>query len=204
MDKPILIVVSGLSGAGKGTLCKHLCKLRKDIKLSVSVTTRKPRRCEEEGASYFFKSCEEFEDMKKNNKLLEYAKVYDNYYGTPRDYVEECLKTNDVILEIDPQGAMQIKKNAPEALLLFIVPPTIQEQFERLKGRASETDEQLKTRLIAAKDELDMAEEYDYVIINDDLEKAVLRMKHVIESEKQRAWRRRQFIKELKESKFYD
>ena len=204
MDKSLLIVVSGISGAGKGTLCKHLCELQKDIKLSVSVTTRKPRPGEKEGENYFFISHAEFEQMIEKEKLLEYAEVYHNYYGTPKDYVNECLKTNDVILEIDPQGAMQIKKNEPNAVFLFVVTPTIQQQYERLKVRDSETEEQLKTRLTAAKSELDMADQYDYVIINDDLEKTVLDMLHIIESEKCRAWRRHQFIQELKESKFYD
>ncbi|MCK5129813.1 MAG: guanylate kinase [Clostridiales bacterium] len=204
MDKPILIVVSGLSGAGKGTMCKHLCRMQKDIKLSVSATTRKPRPREAEGVNYFYKSEEEFETMIQNKQFLEYAKVYDNYYGTPKKYVDNCLKEHDVILEIDPQGAMQIKKTAPDALYIFIVPPTIQAQYDRLKGRGSETDAQLRKRLNSARSELDMAEEYDYIIVNDNLEKAVLRMKHAIEAERSRSWRKREFIKELKESKFYD
>lgn len=202
MDKPLLIVVSGPSGAGKGTLCKRLMEMSDDIKLSVSATTRSPRDGEVHGINYFFKTKNEFEEMIKEDKFLEYAKVYDNYYGTPKDYVDACLEENDVLLEIDTQGAMMVKENAPDALFIFITPPSLKELYKRLKDRGSENVQSLQTRTGAARDEIDMAQYYDYVVINDDVEKAVLSMKNIIESEKCSIKRRREFLKNLKESEF--
>lgn len=202
MDKPLLIVVSGPSGAGKGTLCKRLLEMSDDIKLSVSATTRSPRDGEVHGINYFFKKKDEFEEMIKEDNFLEYAKVYDNYYGTPKDYVDACLEENDVLLEIDTQGAMMVKENAPDALFIFITPPSLKELYQRLKDRGSENIQSLQTRTGAARDEIDMAQYYDYVVINDDIEKAVLSMKNIIESEKCSIKRRREFLKNLKESEF--
>jgi guanylate kinase len=202
MDKPLLIVVSGPSGTGKGTVCKRLMEITDNVRLSVSATTRSPRAGEVHGINYFFKTKAEFEEMINKNKFLEYAKVYDNYYGTPNDYVDACLLENDVLLEIDTQGAMMVKENAPDALYIFIAPPSLKELHQRLKGRGSESDQSLKTRTGAARDEIDMAQYYDYVVINDNVEKAALCMKHIIESEKCSIKRRREFIKNLKESEF--
>ena len=204
MDKPLLIVVSGPSGAGKGTLVKKLVEMCGDIKLSVSATTRKPRPKEVEGKNYFFISQDEFEKMIEEDQFLEYAKAYDNYYGTPKSYVNKWLETNDVVLEIEMQGAMQVKEKAPDALLLFIAPPTLGELYKRLKGRNSETEEQLKKRTAAVRDEIDLAKYYDYIVINDEVEKATLRIKHIIEAHKCRYENKKEFLNLLKEDIIYD
>ena len=204
MDKPLLVVISGPSGAGKGTLVKRLCEINPEIKLSVSATTRAPRNGERHGKNYFFITREEFEKMIAKDKFLEYAKAYDNYYGTPKEYVDKWLETNDVVLEIEMQGAGQIKKKMPDALLIFIVPPSLSELYRRLKGRKSETDEQLKKRTDAARDELDMAVNYDYIVINDEVDKATLKIKNIIEAHKCRYDNKKDFIKVLKEETIND
>ncbi len=202
MGKPLLIVVSGPSGAGKGTLCRALAEICDNIKISVSATTRKPRKSEIHGINYFFKTENEFEEMIKKNEFLEYAKIYDNYYATPRVYVNETLKKHDVLLEIDPQGAMIVKKNAPDALFLFVVPPSLDELFTRLKARGSENEKSFKTRIGSVISELDTAVNYDYIVINDEVEKAVMCMKNIIEAEKCSTKRRREFLDNLKEGKY--
>ncbi len=204
MDKTQLIVISGPSGAGKGTLVRKLCELKKDIKLSVSATTRSPRNMEVHGENYFFITHGEFEKMIDENKFLEYAKAYDNYYGTPKEYVDKWLETNDVVLEIEMQGAMQVKKSAPDALLIFIVPPSLSELYKRLKGRKSETEEQLRKRTSAARDEIDMAINYDYIVVNDEVEKATLKIIHIIEAHKCRYENQKEFLKFLKEGDIND
>ena len=142
MSKGILVVVSGFSGAGKGTVMKRLLEKYDDYALSVSVTTRAPRPGEEDGIAYFFRSREEFEQMIREDALIEYAQYVKNYYGTPRSYVEEQLSAGrNVILEIEIQGAMKVKEKIPEALLVFVTPPTVAELEKRLKGRGTETDQ---------------------------------------------------------------
>ena len=204
MDKPLLVVISGPSGAGKSVLVKRLCEISPKIKLSVSATTRAPRNGEQHGKNYFFIAHKEFEKMIAEDKFLEHAKVYDNYYGTPKEYVDKWLETNDVVLEIEMQGALQIRKKMPEALLIFIVPPSLSELYKRLKGRKSETQEQLKKRTDAARGELGMAEHYDYIVINDEVDKATLKIKNIIEAHKCRYDNKKDFIKVLKEETIND
>ena len=154
MSKGILVVVSGFSGAGKGTVMKRLLEKYDDYALSVSVTTRAPRPGEEDGIAYFFRSREEFEQLIREDALIEYAQYVENYYGTPRSYVEEQLSAGrNVILEIEIQGAMKVKEKIPEALLVFVTPPTVAELEKRLKGRGTETDQVIADRLARAGEE---------------------------------------------------
>ena len=204
MDKPLLVVISGPSGAGKGTLVKRMCELHPEVKLSVSATTRDPRNGEKHGINYFFISKAEFEKMIEEDKFLEYAKAYDNYYGTPKEYVDKWLDTNDVVLEIEMQGARQIRQKAPDALLIFIAPPSLSELYKRLKGRKSESEEQLKKRTDAARSEIDMAKDYDYIVINDEVDKATNKIAHIIEAHKCRYENKKEFLKVLKEGNIYD
>ena len=164
--KGILIVVSGFSGAGKGTLLKSLVSKYENYQISISATTRSPREGEKEGREYFFVAKEKFEDMISKGEFMEYAQYVGNYYGTPKKYVEDRMKKGkDVILEIEIQGALQIKKNYPDALLLFVMPPSILELKNRLLNRGSETMELIESRLRRAKEEAMGIEEYDYIIV---------------------------------------
>lgn len=168
-----LIVLSGPSGAGKGTIVKELLK-RRNADLSVSCTTRAPRPGEEDGKAYFFISPEEFERREKAGDFLESARVFENRYGTPKSAVEEKLaKGRDVILEIDVQGAKQVKSRFPEARLIFIEPPSMEELSARLAGRGTETEEQLAIRTAQAEEEMSHAGEYDFRVVNDSLLEAV-------------------------------
>ena len=154
MNKGILVVVSGFSGAGKGTVMKRLMEKYDDYALSVSATTRKPRPGEEDGREYFFRTRDEFEKLIEEDALLEYARYVENYYGTPRSYVEEQLQAGrNVILEIEIQGAMKIKEKIPEALLVFVTPPTVEELERRLTGRGTETAQVIADRLARAGEE---------------------------------------------------
>ena len=174
MSKGILVVVSGFSGAGKGTVMKRLLEKYDDYALSVSVTTRAPRPGEEDGIAYFFRSREEFEQMIREDALIEYAQYVKNYYGTPRSYVEEQLSAGrNVILEIEIQGAMKVKEKIPEALLVFVTPPTVAELEKRLKGRGTETDQVIADRLARAGEEAKGMDQYDYILVNDDVEECV-------------------------------
>ncbi len=169
--KGILVVVSGFSGAGKGTLMKNLIKKYDNYALSISMTTRMPREGEMDGREYFFVSKETFEEKAKQGGLVEYACYCDNYYGTPREYVEAQLEMGkDVILEIEIQGALKIKEKFPSALLLFVMPPSANQLRERLAGRGTETQEVIDKRLRRAAEEAEGIESYDYIVINDDLE----------------------------------
>ena len=170
MSKGILVVVSGFSGAGKGTVMKRLLEKYDDYALSVSVTTRAPRPGEEDGIAYFFRSREEFEQLIREDALIEYAQYVENYYGTPRSYVEEQLSAGrNVILEIEIQGAMKVKEKIPEALLVFVTPPTVAELEKRLKGRGTETDQVIADRLARAGEEAKGMDQYDYILVNDDV-----------------------------------
>ena len=181
--KGILIVVSGFSGAGKGTLMKQLVHAYDNYALSVSMTTRKPRPGEQEGREYFFVNREEFEEKITNNGLVEYAQYCDNYYGTPREYVEKQLeKGKDVILEIEIQGALKIKEKFPTALLLFVMPPSAAELKKRLEGRGTESLEVIKKRLMRASEEAEGIENYDYIVINDKLEECDSQMHSLIQA----------------------
>ena len=179
--KGILIVVSGFSGAGKGTLMKQLVHTYDDYALSISMTTRSPRPGEEEGKEYFFVSRQEFEEKIAQNGLIEHACYCDNYYGTPRDYVEKQLeKGKDVILEIEIQGALEIKRKYPTALLLFVMPPSAAELRKRLEGRGTESPEVISKRLKRAGEEAEGIEQYDFLVINDKLEECVQQMHELI------------------------
>ena len=203
-SKGLVIVLSGFSGAGKGTIMKHLLKLHKDeYNLSISATSREKRTGEKEGREYFFKTREEFEEMIKNNELLEYTEFNGNYYGTPREYVETLVNQGkDVILEIEIDGALQVKKLYPDSLLLFVTPPTATSLKERLVGRGTETKEVIEQRLSIAYDQSFLMDKYDYLVVNDDLSKCVKRVHHTIQAERYRASRNQANIdiiqKELK------
>ena len=199
----ILIVVSGFAGSGKGTIMKSLLAQYDNYALSVSATTRGPRPGEQEGREYFFRTRDEFEQMIAQEKLIEHAEYVGNYYGTPREYVEEQLaKGKDVILEIEIQGALKIKEKFPDTLLLFVTPPTAKELKSRLIGRGTETMEIIEERLKRAAEEAEGLEHYDYLIVNDDLERCVEEVHQIIQGEHRRSFRNKKFIegmrKELK------
>lgn len=193
METPgLLIVISGPSGAGKGTLCKMLREAMPELEYSVSVTTRAPRIGEVEGVNYYYVDKATFERMIENDELLEWAKVYDNYYGTPKKKVLEHIKQGkDIILEIDIQGAMNIKKQYPQGVFIFIVPPSIKELEERITKRGTDSAETIRKRLSCASEELSYVSEYDYVIVNDTLENAIEKLKAVIIAEKCRPQRKK-------------
>lgn len=183
-QKGILFVLSGPAGVGKGTVRQKLFEQETDLKYSVSATTRKKRLGEKEGVDYFYKTKEEFEEMIERNELLEYAKYVDNYYGTPKQYVlDELAKGNDVFLEIEVQGALQVKKNFPEGVFIFLTPPSLKELKNRIVNRGTETEDVIMQRLKEAKNEIKMMENYDYVVVNDDVSKAVKKVKSIVISE---------------------
>ncbi len=199
-ERGILIVVSGFSGAGKGTIMKEIMRRYDNYALSISATTRKPRPGEEDGREYFFKTVEEFEKMIAKDELIEYARYVDNYYGTPRAYVEEQLEAGkDVILEIEIQGALKVKENFPQTLLLFVTPPTAGELRERLKGRGTETEDVIDFRMNRAKEEALGMDRYDYLLINDMVDECVEEMHQIIRGEHRRSYRNMAFIERMKE-----
>ncbi|MEE1314461.1 MAG: guanylate kinase [Faecalimonas sp.] len=196
--KGILIVVSGFAGSGKGTLMKELLKNYDNYALSVSATTRAPRPGEEDGREYFFKTREEFEKMIAKDELIEYARYVENYYGTPRAYVEKQLADGkDVVLEIEVQGAMQIKAKFPETLLLFVTPPNATILKERLVGRGTETMDVIESRMRRAGEEAELMKDYDYLIINDEVDRAVQEMHQIIVSAHQRSICNTEFIAQM-------
>ena len=197
----ILVVVSGFSGAGKGTIMKRLlAQYRNQYALSVSATTRRPREGEAHGREYFFVSVDEFESMIAKDELIEYAKYVNNYYGTPRTYVEQHLELGmDVILEIEIQGALKVKKKYPDALLLFVAPPSATELKRRLEERGTEDEAAINSRLSRAVEESVGIEEYDYYIVNDDLEECVTRVHSIIEGEHARVTRNLSTIEKMKQ-----
>ncbi len=202
--KGIIIVVSGFSGVGKGTIMKELIKRYDNYALSISATTRDPRPGEENGREYFFVSNEEFEKLINENGLIEHAGYVNHYYGTPRKYVEDKLAEGiDVILEIEIQGALQIKKQYNDAVLLFVMPPSAETLKTRLCGRGTETEEVIKGRLERAKEESLGIENYDYIVINDDLDKCVEQVNDIITAAHFDTSRNQEFIdtirKELNE-----
>jgi len=200
LKKGLLIVLSGPSGAGKGTVCKALLEKEKNLKLSISATTRKPRKNEIEGENYFFTSVDNFQNMIENNSLLEWAKVYDNYYGTPTDFVLKNLdEGKDVILEIDIQGALKIKDKFPEGVFIFIMPPSMEELKNRIKKRGTETEEEILKRFKSAYEEINFVSRYNYVVINDNIDSAVEKIKSIIIAEKCRVDRNKDLYLEIKE-----
>lgn len=179
-----LFVLSGPSGAGKGTICKRLLEETDKLDLSVSMTTRKPRVGETEGVSYFFTEKEVFQEHIKKVNLLEYAEVYGNYYGTPKTPVLDKLSRGiDVILEIDMQGALKVKESYPDGVFIFILPPSMTELRKRLTGRGTETAEAIELRLGEALKELSYIDKYDYCVVNGVLEEAVARVKAIVVAE---------------------
>ena len=192
--------MSGFSGSGKGTVMKELLRRYDNYALSVSATTREPREDEVDGREYFFKTREEFEKMIAEDALLEYACYVENYYGTPKAYVEEQLALGkDVILEIEIQGALQIKKRYPDTLLLFLSPPDAQTLKRRLVGRGTESMDVIESRLSRAVEEADGIESYDYFVINDDLDACVEEVHELIQGEHRRVSRSMELIDEIRE-----
>ncbi len=186
-----LVVLSGPSGTGKGTVCGVVREHLGDaVRYSISATTRKPRTGEEHGREYFFFTKEDFEALRDQNGFLEWAQVYDNYYGTPRAFVEDVLASGkDCILEIDPQGALQVRKATDEAVLVFIAPPSLEELRSRLTGRGTESAEEVEKRLSCAESELAYRDQYDYIIVNDDVNTAAAKMEAILLAEKCRSGR---------------
>lgn len=195
----ILIVVSGFSGAGKGTLMKKLVQEYDNYALSISATTRAPRPGEEDGREYFFLTKEAFERKIAEGGLVEYACYCDNYYGTPKDYVEKNLaEGRNVILEIEIQGALKIKKQYPGALLLFVMPPDAEELKHRLTSRGTETEEVIQKRMERAVKEADGIEEYDYIVVNDDLDTCVKELHEIITAAGNTPLRNEDFIENIR------
>lgn len=199
-QRGILIVVSGFSGSGKGTIMKAIMEKYDNYALSISATTRGPRTGEVDGREYFFKTVEEFEKMIAKDELIEYAKYVNNYYGTPRAYVEEQLAAGkDVILEIEIQGALKVKEKFPDTLLLFVTPPSAKILKERLVGRGTETMDVIEGRMNRAIEESEGMDKYDYLVINDELERCVEEVHQIIQGEHRRSFRNTAFIEYMKE-----
>lgn len=197
----ILIVLSGPSGAGKGTLCNHLRK-QIDLEYSISATTRAPRPGEIDGKDYFFMTKEDFREKIDAEGFLEWAEVYGNYYGTPIDYINKMIEMgHDVMVEIDPQGAKQIKLKNDKSVLIFIMPPSYKELENRIRGRGTETEEQIIRRLGGALDEINALTAYDYIIVNDDIAEAVWDLRTIINAEKCRVERNRNIPTQFRKAK---
>lgn len=200
MNKGILIVLSGFSGAGKGTLMKELMKTYDNYALSISMTTRNPRPGEEHGREYFFSTREDFEEKIAQNGLIEYAEYCGNYYGTPRDYVESQLNAGkDVILEIEIQGMRKVKQMFPQMLPLFVTPPSAEELERRLRGRGTETEEVIAKRLKTAVTEAEGIEDYEYLVINDDLDTCVKEIHSIVQAAKRAPVRNAELINNIRE-----
>ncbi len=197
-NRGILAVVSGFSGAGKGTIMKELLKQYDNYALSISATTRQPREGEMHGREYFFMSKEEFEQLIKEEKLIEYASYVGNYYGTPSSFVEEQRDAGkDVILEIEVQGALQVKEKFPDTVLLFVTPPSAAELVSRLRGRGTETEEVISKRMEQAVTESALMNKYDYLVINDSLQEAVETMHNILQMEHDKMSRNEEFITDI-------
>lgn len=198
-EQGILVVISGFSGAGKGTLLKAMMEKYHNYALSISATTRSPREGEQNGKEYFFVNWESFEKMIEEGQLIEYAQYVNNYYGTPRQYVfQQMADGKDVILEIEIQGALKIKEQFPEALLLFVMPPNADELKRRLVGRGTESTEVIEARLHRAEEEAAGIDSYDYILINDNLEQCVEDMHQLIQAQHNRVSNNLDFIEQIK------
>ena len=196
----LLIVMSGFSGAGKGTLLKSVMSQYDNYVFSVSMTTRSPREGEVDGKDYFFVDRQTFERTIEEDGLVEHAEYCGNYYGTPKAYIEKKLKEGmNVILDIEVMGATQIKKKFPNALMIYVVPPSIEILRERLSKRGSETKEVIDKRLLKAKEECEYISDYEYIIVNDDLEEAKKKFINIVDTARQAVFRNNDFINELKQ-----
>ncbi|MGL5506378.1 MAG: guanylate kinase [Paraclostridium sp.] len=193
--KGLLLVVSGPSGAGKGTICKAFLEQNKNVKLSVSATTRSPRSGEVDGVNYFFVTKDKFKGMIDNGELLEHAQIYDNFYGTPKAAILENLEQGyDVLLEIEMQGARQIKDVYPEGVFIFILPPSLDELKSRIVGRGTETEEQINKRFGSAFEEICQIKDYDYFIVNKDVNVSAKELSDIISAEKNKVHRYKNHI----------
>lgn len=191
------VIISGPSGSGKGTTVKALLEARPELKLSISATTRLPRPGEENGVNYFFVSREEFQKKIENGDMLEYAEFCENIYGTPREYIEQCVSNGeDVILEIEVQGGMQVMAKMRDAISIFLIPPNRQSLEKRLRGRGTETEEVIHERLAQSYEELKCAEKYDYVVVCGEMSKCVSDILNIIDSEKLKSELMQDYIKE--------
>jgi len=184
MNKGLLIVLSGPSGVGKGTVCSVLRTKMPDLVYSVSATTRAPRQGEIDGVNYFFKSKEQFQEMIARDALLEYAEYVGNYYGTPRDFVERTLESGkDVILEIEVQGALKVKEKFPEGVFVFLMPPSLDELKQRIVGRGTESQDTINNRMSVAVEEINLLRHYDYAVVNDEIDSACHRIQSIVVAE---------------------
>ncbi|MDU5534736.1 MAG: guanylate kinase [Anaerococcus sp.] len=199
MKKGFLLVISGPSGVGKGTVLHDLMNTQKNLVYSVSVTTREKRDGEVEGVSYFYKSHEEFKNMIDEGQFLEYAHVHNNYYGTPKEFVDKKINEGKiVVLEIDVQGAVNVKKNTENAVFIFLAPPSLSELKNRIVGRGTETENDINLRMKNARKELEYIKYYDYLVINDHINSAINSVNEIINAEKHKVFREEDFdIKEI-------
>ena len=197
--KGVLVILSGFAGSGKGTIIRELLAKYDNYALSVSATTRAPREGEVEGVHYFFKTEEEFKEMIAKGELLEYANYVGNYYGTPRAYVKDQLSQGkNVILEIETEGALSIKREYPDAVLVFVMPPSVNEIYNRLKGRGTETEEVIAKRMKKAGVEISVVDRYDYLMINDVLSESVEAFNAIVTSQQMTVSRNRDYINDKK------
>lgn len=195
----ILLIISGFAGSGKGTICKELLRRYDNYAFSVSATTREPREGEVDGVDYFFISREKFQEMIENGEFLEYANYVTNSYGTPKKYVEKMLdEGKDVILEIECQGALSIKTIFPEAVLIFVMPPTVQEIYNRLHKRDTEQEDVIMKRMERGSEEVNVIERYDYLLINDDISQTVEELNGIVNSARHTPERNEALIEEIK------
>ncbi|SFL98385.1 guanylate kinase [Gracilibacillus orientalis] len=183
-EKGILFILSGPSGVGKGTVRKALFEQDTNLKYSISMTTRAIREGEQEGVDYFYRTHDQFEQMINEKKMLEYAEYVGNYYGTPKQYVEDTIeKGHDVFLEIEVQGALQVKENFPQGVFIFLIPPSLEELKNRIIDRGTETEDLIMNRLKEARNEIEMMDKYDYVVVNDNINEAVKKVQAIVQSE---------------------
>lgn len=200
-DQGILIVVSGPSGAGKGTICDALRAMYPNLVYSVSMTTRQPRNGEVDGVNYFFTPYEKFEKMIENDEFLEHARVYDHYYGTPKSYVFNLLNAGkNVMLEIDIQGAMQVKERFSSGVFIYIVPPSLEVLSGRLRARGTDSDTVIDRRLSVVSQELTLAHRYDYIVVNDVLEDAISKVAAILVAESCKITRNKERINDIYEN----
>jgi guanylate kinase len=205
VTRGLLIVISGPSGAGKGTICKELLDRNDDLYISVSATTRNPRDGEIDGVNYYFIDRSEFMKKIEADDFLEYAEVYGNFYGTPKSKVEEMLLSGkNVILEIDIQGALKVKENSKEGIFVFILPPSMEELKQRIIKRGSETTESLMTRFKSAYQEINYVSKYNYAVVNDQVEEAVKKIEAILTAEKCRVDRIKENILDSKEGVIHE